>query len=83
MCEWYLNDGSCLCGEAAEKFLTLKFEKYVELSNEINNVLDICKSLNIVKNESSIIDSIIETGEQLSLIHLHLELLLQKLNTNI
>lgn len=80
MYEWFLNDGTCLVGKEAEDYLIKKLSSFKKLSNEIDNVLSDCKSLNVIENGDSLDYSVMETGERLSTIQVLLETLLEEMS---
>lgn len=80
MCEWFLDDGTCLNGKEAEEFLAVKLDYLKRLSNKIEKVIEDCKLLNYIEENESLALSVMETGERLSNIQIMLELLVEEMN---
>ena len=79
MCIWYFHDGTYITGKEAEVYLVHKIKVYKKLSKEINNVINSCKSLNIIEEDDSLSWSVMETSERFSLIQIQLEMLLDEI----
>lgn len=79
MYKWYLHDGTCITEKEAEVYLVHKMNVFRKLSKEIDNVINNCKSLNIIEEDESLSWSVMETSERLSLIQIQLEMLLDEI----
>lgn len=80
MHECFLSDGTCLVGKDAEDYLTKKLTCLKGLSKQIDQIIDECKSLNVIEESESLVWSVMETGERLSSIQTLLEMLLEELS---
>ena len=78
MYEWYLSNGICLTGKEAEDYLVKRLDTFKDLSENIESIIDECKSLNSIEEETESLSwSVMETSERLASIQILLEMLLE------
>lgn len=79
-CEWYLSDGSVLRGKIAAKYLHEKRKIYERLIEDVDCVLSRSLESNHVVEENTLANTVMSTGENLSIIQIELELLLERIS---
>ena len=79
--EWYLNDGTALCGNDAAEYLERQLGIFDDLSRQIAACLKECNELNEIDHSESLADAVLETGERISMIEIELEMLLREISS--
>lgn len=77
--EWHLSDGKFLEGEYARQYLINKLRQYKVLMKSIDNVASIVSDTNHIGKMNSLLNTVLETEESLSLIQMQLEMLLDEM----
>lgn len=80
-CEWYLTGGTVLKGEKAQEYLNLRLTHYKKLIEDIDKTLSNCLDYNHVAMEDTLPNTVMFTGESLSIIQIELELLLDRISS--
>lgn len=78
MTQWILDNQTTLYGEEAERYLSEQLAEFTELSLYIDAALKECKSFNLITKNDSLAYSVINAGENLSMIEFILEDLLEQ-----
>ena len=78
MNQWILDNQTTLYGEEAERYLSEQLAEFTELSLYIDAALKECKSFNKITKNDSLAYSVINAGENLSMIEFILEDLLEQ-----
>ena len=78
MTQWTLGYQTTLYGEEAERYLSKQLAEFTELSLYIDAALKECKSFNKITKNDSLAYSVINAGENLSMIEFILEDLLEQ-----
>lgn len=78
MNQWTLDNQTTLYGEEAERYLSEQLAEFTELSLYIDVALKECKSFNKITKNDSLAYSVINAGENLSMIEFILEDLLEQ-----
>lgn len=79
-CKWYLSDGSVLRGKTAAKYLHTKLKNYERLIEDVDCVLSRSLKSNHIVEENTLANTVMSTGETLSIIQIELELLLERMS---
>ena len=79
--EWHLTDGTVLKGEKAQEYLNHQLDHYKKLIDDIDNTLSNCLDYNHVILEDTLPNTVMFTGESLSIIQIELELLLDRISS--
>lgn len=79
-CEWFLSDGMLLSGKEAEMYLLTVLSEYEKLVDHMRFTLIDCLDNCKVSQENDLFNTIMCTGERLSIIQIQLELLLEKIS---
>lgn len=80
MNELYLKDGTVLTGKRRYLYLKSKINNFREVSKIVDDVLCECIRLNKLERCDSLLDSVLDTGDNLAAIRLELEMLLLRLD---
>ena len=78
MNQWTLDNQTTLYEEEAERYLSEQLAEFTELSLYIDAALKECKSFNKITKNDSLAYSVINAGENLSMIEFILEDLLEQ-----
>lgn len=78
--EWFLSDGTLLSGAEAETYLFSILSRYSDLFDRVRFVLDDCLDHCAVSPETTLPNTVLFSGERLSMIRIQLEFLLEEIS---